>query len=85
MQTRIICSSAALIFGLAATANATVMPARIATVDSAVIKVAEGCGPGWWRGPDGRCRPFAPGRACPWGYHLGQYGHRCWPNRGVQE
>jgi hypothetical protein len=24
---------------------------------------------------------YAPmGRACPWGYHLGPQGRRCWPN-----
>jgi hypothetical protein len=85
MQTRIICSSVALIFGLAtAPANAMVMPARIATVDSAVVKVSGGCGPEWWRGPDGRCRPFPAGTpphfACPLGYHLGPFRQRCWPN-----
>jgi hypothetical protein len=84
MQIRIICSSATLILGLATTpANAMVMPARIAIVDSAVVKVAEGCGPGWWRSPDGRCHPLPAGHedwACPPGYHLGQFGGSCWLN-----
>jgi hypothetical protein len=29
-------------------------------------------GPGWG--------PGYVGPACPWGYHLGPYGHHCWPN-----
>ena len=41
---------------------------------------AEGCGPGFWRGPGGHCHPFAVNRACPVGYHLGPEGKRCWPN-----
>jgi hypothetical protein len=41
---------------------------------------AEGCGPGFWRGPGGDCHPFAVNRACPVGYHLGPEGKRCWPN-----
>jgi len=45
-----------------------------------VIKIAEGCGPGFWRGPGGHCHPFAVGRACPRGFHLGPEGHKCWPN-----
>jgi hypothetical protein len=80
MKPKAICASVALIFGLATTADATVMPAPIATADSAVIKVAEGCGPGWWRGPGGRCHPFAVGRRCPPGYHIGPEGRRCWPD-----
>jgi hypothetical protein len=80
MKTTIICSSVALVFGLATAAGATVMRAPIATVDNSIVKVAEGCGPGWWRGPGGRCHPFAQGRLCPPGYHIGPWGRRCWPN-----
>jgi hypothetical protein len=80
MQTRTILLSVALVFSLATAADATVMPAPIAADNTAIVKVAEGCGPGWWRGPGGRCHPFAVGRACPWGYHLGPWGRRCWPN-----
>jgi hypothetical protein len=80
MLIRRTCLSIALIAGLTTAADAMVMPAPIATVDSAVVKVAEGCGPGFWRGPHGRCHPFAAGRACPVGYHLGPWGRRCWPN-----
>lgn len=76
---RTIALSAALAFGLATAASAGVPAAPIGS-DSLVIKVAEGCGPGFWRGPAGRCHPFAVNRACPPGYHLGPEGRRCWPN-----
>ena len=45
--------------------------------------IAEGCGPGFHRGPEGRCRPnemMAPRRACPRGTHLGPEGRECRPN-----
>ena len=77
---RSIVLSAALTFGLAATASAGMTPAPIGKADSSIVKVAEGCGPGYWRGPAGHCHPFAVGRACPPGYHLGPEGKKCWPN-----
>jgi hypothetical protein len=73
--------SAALVFGVATAASAagfTAVP--LGNNDGLIIKVAEGCGPGYWRGPAGRCHPFAVGRACPPGYHLGPEGKKCWPN-----
>jgi hypothetical protein len=80
MQTRIICLSVALVFGLVTTASAMVKPGPIANAGGSIVKVAEGCGPGFWRGPGGRCHPFATGRLCPRGYHIGPEGRRCWPN-----
>jgi hypothetical protein len=77
---RTIALSAALAFSLATAASAGVPAAPLGTPNSLVVKVAEGCGPGFWRGPGGRCHPFAVGRACPPGYHLGPEGKRCWPN-----
>ena len=71
---------AILAFGLAGSASAAVMPAPVGVANSSIIKVAEGCGPGWWRGPGGRCHPMFDGRACPPGYHLGPERKRCWPN-----
>lgn len=65
--------SAALVVGLAG-----------ATSFTGVANAAEGCGPGWWRGPGGFCHPFATNRACPVGWHLGPEGQRCWPNRGFE-
>jgi hypothetical protein len=80
MIIRTLLLSAALAFGAATVAGAAVTPAPLGHADSLITKVAEGCGPGWWRGPGGRCHPFATGRACPRGYHLGPEGKRCWPN-----
>jgi hypothetical protein len=77
---RSIVLTSALTLGLATAASAGVIPAQIGNNDGLIVKVAEGCGPGFWRGPGGRCHPFAVGRACPVGYHLGPEGKRCWPN-----
>jgi hypothetical protein len=68
----------ALAFGLATAAGAAVTPAQVGNATSLVIK--EGCGPGFWRGPGGKCHPMFDGRACPPGYHLGPEGKKCWPN-----
>jgi hypothetical protein len=77
---RSIVLSGALALGLATGANAAIVQAPVTSSDGAIVKVAEGCGPGWWRGPGGRCHPMAVNRACPPGYHLGPQGRRCWPN-----
>jgi hypothetical protein len=71
---------AALALGLATTSNAAILVAPVGAGTGLAIKVAEGCGPGFWRGPHGACHPFAKGRACPPGFHLGPEGKRCWPN-----
>ena len=76
---RSIVLSAALAFGLATAASAGIAPAPVGSAEGLVVKVAEGCGPGWWRGPNGRCHPYAVRRACPAGYRLGPDGKRCWP------
>jgi hypothetical protein len=77
---RSIVLSAALAFGLATAANAGVAPGSIGGGQSLIVKVAEGCGAGWWRGPGGKCHPMAANRVCPAHYHLGPDGQRCWPN-----
>ncbi len=76
---RSVLMSAALALGLATAANAGIAPAPLGVTDSSVIKVAEGCGPGRWRGPGGLCHPYAVHRACPGGYRLGPDGRRCYP------
>jgi hypothetical protein len=68
-----------LAVGVATSASAA-MPVAPFASDSGIVRVAEGCGPGFWRGPHGACHPMYNGRACPRGYHLGPDGHRCWPN-----
>jgi hypothetical protein len=70
----------ALALGLAGPASAAVTFAPAGASNSSVIQVAEGCGRGWWRGPNGKCHPMYDGRACPAGYHLGPEGKKCWPN-----
>ena len=80
MMGKTILLSAALALGLATAASAAVTPAPVGAFGSAFLKVAEGCGPGFWRGPKGVCHPMAMGRACPPGFHLGPEGKRCWPN-----
>jgi hypothetical protein len=66
--------------GLATAASAGVTPVLRSNADGLVVQVAEGCGPGRWRGPGGHCHPFVVGRRCPPGYHIGPQGRRCWPN-----
>lgn len=70
----------ALAFGVATVASAAVTPVPAGNANTLVIKVAEGCGPGFWRGPGGRCHPMFDGKACPAGYHLGPHRKKCWPN-----
>jgi len=61
---------------------ASAMPlAPLSAADTAgVIKVAQGCGPGYARGPYGGCRPMFRGppprgpRFCPPGTFRGPYG-----------
>jgi len=77
MKTMIL--TAALAFGLATAASAGITPAPLGN-NSLIIKVAEGCGPGQWRGPKGVCHPYALAGICGPGYHLGPDGRRCWPN-----
>jgi len=69
----------ALSFALATAALAMSTPSPVGKA-GIVIHVAEGCGEGFWRGPGGHCHPFAKGRECPRGYHIGPEGKKCWPN-----
>jgi len=78
--------SAALALISVTAASAAVSPQPLNKGDSTITPMAEECGPGWWRGPNGYCHPFTgPGGslrgtrfACPPGMHIGPYGHRCW-------
>jgi hypothetical protein len=76
--------TAALALSVSTFANASMLPAPVAAGGTGIIKVAEECGAGWWRGPQGFCHPFATNRACPAGWHLGPEGERCWPNAGFE-
>jgi hypothetical protein len=61
------------------TVSAQAMP--IAPVDkpisNEITRVAQGCGPGFHRGPGGACRPLY---SCPPGWHTGPYGKKCFRN-----
>jgi hypothetical protein len=74
---RTLLLGATLACGLATVASAGITPAPIGSADAVVIKVAEGCGRGFWRTPDGHCWPMARGRVCPGGYRWAE-GGRCW-------
>lgn len=74
--------------GALAALPASAMPLAQSPVSQAAIltPVAQGCGPGWWRGPWGHCRdtPYTgrmPGRG--WVYDLpptyGYFGNGCPP------
>jgi hypothetical protein len=78
MRTLLLTTTLALGFAGAAIAGMPVQ--QQSKPGSLVTPVAEDCGPGWWRGPGGKCHPMFNGRACPPGYHLGPERHRCWPN-----
>src|SRR5438445_1637251 len=65
---------AALAFGFATASSAAITPVPVGTGSELTIRVAEGCGPEFWRGPHGACHPFARGRLCPPGYHIGPEG-----------
>lgn len=47
-------------------------------VAGGITLVAQGCGPGYHRGPWGHCRPLY---TCPPGWHTGPYGKVCTRNR----
>ena len=81
-----LCASVAF---AAFTAPAQAVPARI-DLPSLTINVADGCGPGAWRGPWGHCRttpyygplpngyyqePPSGTGPCPPGYWRGPWGH----------
>jgi hypothetical protein len=73
----------AFVFGLmAGCAHAMPLAPLAPAINSDMIEVAGGCGPGWHRGPRGGCRrnyanPAA--HACPRGWYPGRYG-RCRAN-----
>jgi hypothetical protein len=55
---------------------APVAPAADQAASGEIILVAQGCGPGFRRGPRGACLPMRPVLRCPPGMHPGPFG-RC--------
>ena len=76
-----VLAASAVGLGLAAMTSAQAMPlaplGQTTSDDGAIIGVADGCGPGWHRGPYGACRPLYN---CPPGWHTGPFGRRCFRN-----
>jgi hypothetical protein len=75
----LIAAAIIAIAGLLGVASSQAMPLAPLQQDeaTAVIKVMDGCGPNWHRGPYGHCRPRY---SCPPGWHPGPYGWRCFRN-----
>lgn len=76
---------------LAASVTLMPTPTYAAPVDldlssGTITQIYNGCGVYGHRGPYGGCRAggqaggYIPGHACPWGWHIGPYGQRCWRN-----
>jgi len=66
---------------LAVSAAKAAMPAiPLAGSNAPVVLAADGCGPGWYRGPGGACHRFGYGPGPGWwqtrGYYCG--AHRAW-------
>ena len=75
----VACAFGTAMFGMGAQAMPVLQPAP---TDSAIVQIAQGCGPGGHRTPYGRCvpnyrRPVY--RGCPPGLHPTRFG-RCRPN-----
>jgi hypothetical protein len=68
-----VLGAGALLFATSSEAAVSVTPLKSAPE---IVQVAQGCGPGRWRGPNGWCHGagYYPG---PY-YHPYAYGRRCW-------
>ncbi len=87
----LVAAAAGLLVGAAPARAAPLSPALDLPAATAAIPVAEGCGPGRWRGPWGGCRgpgwgpgpgyyygappPPATWNGCPPGFWRGPWGH----------
>ena len=69
MKLLTVCALAVALLGAAVAARATIPQAVPQPSDDPVVLVADGCGPGWYRGPGGACHRFGygPGRGWGWG------------------
>ena len=74
--------------GFAAAVPAQAMPfPSLSDERPGVTLIAQGCGPGWYRGPYGHCHPMGYGPPRPY-YHPYPYVHpyapHCWWANGVR-
>jgi len=85
---KLILMSAAAFFGFAAVAAQAMPFSPVAETGPAATLVAQGCGPGWARGPYGHCHPMGYARPAPYyhpyAYARPPYPHRCWWANGVR-
>jgi hypothetical protein len=51
-------TSALMLLGLAANPARAMPVAPVSGAPMSITQVAQGCGPGWYRGPYGRCHPM---------------------------
>jgi len=73
-----VATATIIVAGLLAAASAQAMPvAFVHQNETAIIKVAQGCGPERHRGPYGHCRARY---SCPAGWHSGPHGWHCFHN-----
>jgi hypothetical protein len=87
-------ASALALLGLVAAAPVQAMPfPPLSGGQSGVTLAAYGCGPGWTRGPYGRCHPMGYAARPVYGYHpyrpyhpyyAHPYHRNCWWRAGVR-
>jgi hypothetical protein len=82
-----ILTLAATATGFAVTVPAQAMPfPSVSEARPGVTLIAQGCGPGWYRGPYGRCHPMGYAPPAPY-YRPYPYVHpypHCWWANGVR-
>jgi hypothetical protein len=85
MKTFPLIAAAAGAIVAASAFGAQAMPAALITSDAPIVHVAMGCGPGFIRGPYGRCRPMGwrrgPVVVVRPGYRRGWEGGERWRHR----
>lgn len=75
-----VCALAAGLLCAASAADAAMPPVPSAELNGAIVLVADGCGPGWYRGPGGACHRFGYGPGPGWWQRRAAYCgmHRVW-------
>ena len=72
-----------VLFGLAVIPARAMQVAPLSGAATGITPVAWGCGPGWTRGPYGRCHPmgYGYGAFAPVPFYGYPYVHHCWIGR----
>jgi hypothetical protein len=80
MKSLAVCALAAGLLCVASTADAAMPPAPPVESNGAIVLAADGCGPGWYRGPGGACHRFGYGPGPGWWQRRAAYCgmHRAW-------